>query len=246
MNKQAQLNKFHNKTKTNSHGVTTPVKDWPKEWLEIQYKGYIRLPQIILSEPNKKIAGTFIDTLKQRSSVRRFGSKAIDEVTLSNLLFYSVGQKLNSTRRFYPSAGGRYPLETYVVLMKNINEELKQGLYHYHIKTHSLEALHLDEQAPKEMRELLNQKWSYNSHLFIINTAVFSRTINKYGVRGYRHILAETGYLGQNISLVSTLLKLGSCAIGGYIDDKINKLLDVDGDEESVVAIHTIGPCGDI
>ncbi len=52
----------------------------------------------------------------------------------------------------------------------------------------------------------------------------------------------EAGYLGQNIYLVSAALNLACCAIGGYLDDKLNKLLDVDGVKESVVAIAVVGP----
>lgn len=47
--------------------------------------------------------------------------------------------------------------------------------------------------------------------------------------------------MGQNFYLVSTALGLGCCAIGGYIDKRINKLLDVDGIEESTVALYAIG-----
>lgn len=72
-------------------------------------------------------------------------------------------------------------------------------------------------------------------------SSVFGRNKVKYGERGYRYSLIDRGHLGQNIYLVSTLLKLNCCAIGGYVDGKINKLLDVDGTEESVVALHAMG-----
>ena len=70
---------------------------------------------------------------------------------------------------------------------------------------------------------------------------MFKRTILSYGDRGYRHILVEAGHLGQNIYLNSVALGLSCCAIGGYIDDKLNSLIDVDGLNESVVYVLAVG-----
>ncbi|MBI2641390.1 nitroreductase family protein [Candidatus Roizmanbacteria bacterium] len=63
----------------------------------------------------------------------------------------------------------------------------------------------------------------------------------KYKDRGYRHVMMETGIMTQNIHLVSQALHLGCCAISGFIDDCINKLLDIDGREESVTTVLAVG-----
>jgi len=236
-----KLYNFHSKTMIRNFDKVIPKNKWPEEWKMIEYKGYIRLPQIILSRQNGGAKMSVSETLKKRISIRNFSDKAITEKQLSDLLYYSVGQKPEGTGRFYPSAGARYPLETYVVVTNKINSQIDIGLYHYHVRTHSLELLWDDKRAVKEILNSIDQLWASNSKLFIINTAVFSRTSKKYGIRAYRHILCETGYVGQNFYLVSTALGLGCCAIGGYIDKRINKLLDVDGIEESTVALHAIG-----
>ncbi|OGJ54835.1 hypothetical protein A2880_02980 [Candidatus Peribacteria bacterium RIFCSPHIGHO2_01_FULL_49_38] len=69
----------------------------------------------------------------------------------------------------------------------------------------------------------------------VIITAVFSRTINKYGDRGYRNILIEAGHVGQNLYLVSESLGLKCTAIAGTKDEEIERFLDIDGVTESVV-----------
>lgn len=79
------------------------------------------------------------------------------------------------------------------------------------------------------------------SGILILLSAVFSRSEIKYGSRGYRHILTEVGHLSQNIYLASAALKLDCCSIGGYMDDKLNELLDLDGLEESVVGVTAVG-----
>ena len=63
----------------------------------------------------------------------------------------------------------------------------------------------------------------------------------KYGDRGYRHVLAEAGHLAQNLYLISSALGLSCCAMGGYYDEEINNLLDIDGVGESIVYILAIG-----
>jgi len=63
----------------------------------------------------------------------------------------------------------------------------------------------------------------------------------KYKDRGYRYIFIEAGHLGQNISLVAKNLNLSTCAIGGFIDEELNNLLDIDSQKESVIYIFAVG-----
>jgi SagB-type dehydrogenase family enzyme len=70
---------------------------------------------------------------------------------------------------------------------------------------------------------------------------MFNRTKIKYGERGYRYILLDAGYIGENIYLVSNAMGLGVVSIGGFIDDDINELLDINGVDEAVIYIFAIG-----
>lgn len=75
----------------------------------------------------------------------------------------------------------------------------------------------------------------------IILTAIFDRTMMKYKERGYRYILFEAGHVMQNAYLISTAMDLGICSVGGFIDDKINDLLNIDGVNESALYLGVIG-----
>jgi len=46
---------------------------------------------------------------------------------------------------------------------------------------------------------------------------------------------------GQNVSLVSEALGLKCCALGGTRDEALEKLIDMDGETESVVYGCTVG-----
>ena len=75
----------------------------------------------------------------------------------------------------------------------------------------------------------------------IIISMVYDRTASKYGFRAYRYALLDIGHVGMNIYLVSTALGLGTCAIGAFEDDLVNKLLDLDTDHEFVILIYPVG-----
>jgi len=66
----------------------------------------------------------------------------------------------------------------------------------------------------------------------------------KYNERGYRFVLLDAGHLGQNVCLMATAMNLGVLPIGGFLDDELNRLLDIDGVHESVVYPLLVGRLG--
>lgn len=225
---------FHGKTKLHSFIKDSMVKP-PEEWTRVYYKGYERFEKIILPQP-KKLQGSIGTVLRNRKSIRDFSSKPIKLADLSTLLYFSAGLKAqgkDAENRFYPSAGSRYPLELYLAI--NNCEGLKKGLYHYHIKTHSLE--YLWPVNSDEFTEAFSHGWISRSPFILFITGVFWRTQVKYGNRGYRHVLTETGLLTQNIYLSSNVLNMGVCSLGGYLDDEINRFLGLQYTEESVLGV---------
>lgn len=229
---------FHQQTKITklSRKKDDPSK-WPKAWTTIFLKEYLRLDKIILPEP-------FLDSillkeaLVKRSSERKYSKKPLSLENLSSLLYYGCGIKdpTGLSGRFYPSAGGRYPLEVYLISQ---NSELPKGVYHYNIRYHSLETLLTLNKFNAD--DYFNQDFINKAPIIILLTAHFARNTMKYGERGYRHVISEAGHIGQNFWLISTALDLAICGVGGYLDDKLNELLDIDGLKETVVYVLTVG-----
>src|SRR5581483_8006268 len=220
-----------------------PFKKWPKTWKTVVFKEYPRLDKIILPDPLPLKNSLLTESLMKRKSIRNFSVEKFSLQKLSSILYWSGGLRENNPpwqgKRFYPSGGGRYPLEIYVLSQ---NAELSQGLYHYNLRSHSLEIL-IDDEAINtgDFFSHDNTPWIKEAGCLLIITACFRRNTIKYGDRGYRHLLIETGFFGQNIYLVSTAMGIASCASGGYIDDKLNNLLDVDGIDESVIFVMASG-----
>ena len=72
-------------------------------------------------------------------------------------------------------------------------------------------------------------------------TAVFPRTIWKYGQRAYRYIYLDAGHIGAQLSLAAVSLGMGTCQIAATFDDEINVFLGVDGVQEGVVYMSVVG-----
>lgn len=185
--------------------------------------------------------------INHRRSQRNYLKKGITIKKLSNLLQYGLGvmcsikglNEINLDLRAYPSAGALYPIESYIAVF-DVNE-LKKGIYHYNVKDHSLELLKIGDCKNQLGKICLAEEIIKNANIVLIFSSVFKRTTIKYGIRGYRFSLIEAGIVGQNVTLVAESLGLGSCMLGGFYDDEVNKLLDVDGVNEAVVNIMTVG-----
>lgn len=234
---------FHNATKLIRFNKRKgKAHSTPKLWKINTYKAYPRFQQVILPIATKR-SGSIVELLVHRRSVRNFTAGNILLKDFSDLMFYSAGSTKffrpnEGDQRVYPSAGGRYPLEIYPFIFHV--ETIPPGGYHYHVKTHSLEKV-LDESSMKRIFSCFDQEWLKQSSILFVVTAIFNRTEIKYGARGYRHILTEYGHMAQNLYLLSQLYGIGCCSIGGFIDDDINRLLDLDFEDEGVVGIVAVG-----
>lgn len=235
---------FHQYSKRFYNLIPRDSSLWPEEWKTTYYKTYPRLPKVKLSHQDKKF--DLFEAIKKRSSKREMAGGDIGLSELSILLKYSCGitrkTRDGDGRRAQPSGGARFPLETYCLIVKP-GEGLGPGLFHYDIKNHLLDTLWKKEFKKDELNQIANYEFVKDSSLIIFLTAVFWRTQNKYGERGYRFILQESGHIGQNIHLICEALGLKCCALGGFriSDGEIERLLDIDGIAESLVYTLVVG-----
>lgn len=81
------------------------------------------------------------------------------------------------------------------------------------------------------MKNIMGINFFENTSVVVIMTGVLSRAEVKYDQNAYRFALIEAGHVGQNIHLISESLDLGCCAIGGFDNDRLSKLLDIGGSE---------------
>jgi SagB-type dehydrogenase family enzyme len=206
------------------------------------YKRYPSAPRIALSPPQTEDGAPIWDVLRQRRSERRYQDAPLPEAALSQLLWAAQG--VTQVRQSYgfrtaPSAGALYPVETYLVV--NAVAGVEPGVYHYGVESHELEQLRTGDFRSEIAKAALDQGMAAQANVVFLWTGVFGRSKWKYKQRAYRYVYLDAGHIAQNAALAAVALGLGSCQIGALYDEEVNALLGVDGVEESVIYMTTIG-----
>lgn len=214
--------------------------DWSKK--PSTYKDYVNTKKIKLPFPEAIETMSMDEALRRRRSIRAFLDKPLKVEQLSYLLWASTGlqrRKNGYDFRTAPSAGALYPIETY--LIANNVQGLEKALYHYSIKSHLLEELEKGDFSMPIARAALGQKMFLRAAAVFVWTALFNRSKWKYRQRAYRYIYLDAGHIAQNLALSATCLGLGSCQVGAFYDDEVNRVVGVDGEEESVIYLSIVG-----
>ena len=158
------------------------------------------------------------------------------------MLWASTGisrKKGNFEFRTAPSAGALYPIETYLCV--NNVKGIEPGVCHYSIKNHQLNILKSGDFAVDLARAALDQTMCIEAAVTFIWTAIFQRSKWKYEQRAYRYVYLDVGHIAENLALAATSIGLSSCQIGALCDDEVNKILEVDGTDESVIYMTVVG-----
>jgi SagB-type dehydrogenase family enzyme len=183
---------------------------------------------------------TLEKAIANRRSQRDFTGETMSLAELSHLLYYSSGiTDKRQGLRAAPSAGATYPIEVYAIV--NNVEGLAKGTYHYLIESHELELLREGDFRNDMSRAALQERMFKQANVIVALSAVFQRTQRQYRERAQRYIGFEAGHIAQNTYLVATSLGLGACAIGAFYDGEFNRLLGLDGKNESVLYLLAVG-----
>ena len=217
-----------------------------------RYKTYPQAPQISLPAPelspietqDKASTPSTLDlftVITQRRSQRTYNTRSTLSLEhLSQLLHLAQGITWDEREfRTVPSSGALYPLELYPIVHRV--EGLTPGLYHHAIEPHQLELVKPGDLRQPLVQAGLNQDFLGEANVCFVVSGIFQRTRWKYHERTYRYVLMEAGHLGQNLYLAATALGLGVCGIGAFLDDPLNQLLGLDGEQEAALYLVTVG-----
>jgi SagB-type dehydrogenase family enzyme len=209
-------------------------------------KQYRYAPRIALPAAPHRLRCDLAEALWQRRSVRAFSGQAISLAHLATLLHASYGitgyrdeQTQSFPRRTVPSGGGIYPLEVYALVLHV--DGLAPGVYHYEVYSHTLEQLTPGDLHEALWHALLYEEFTEGPAAMLVVSGLFGRPRFKYGERGYRLILKELGHVGQNVCLTATALGLGACPVDGFVEDRMNDLLGLDGVDETALYLLVLG-----
>ncbi|MCC2643157.1 MAG: putative nitroreductase [Nitrospira sp.] len=207
---------------------------------------FVGYPLIKLPPPDAHFKLSLSEAITSRTSCRHLNPERLSLGKIATLLHYAYGiNRSNSAATFprpfrvVPSGGALYPLELF--FYSSCIEENPPGMYHYSPEQNQLRLLSTQEEMSRIERATAYPELIRKASIIIFITAIFERSIFKYGDRGYRFILLEAGHVAQNLNLVSNGLNLGSINIGGFFDHEIDDLLGLDGVTHSTIYIVAIG-----
>lgn len=186
--------------------------------------------RIALPEPRLENNVSTEEALLKRRSVRKYGNKPLTLQEVSQLLWAAQGITGGYGMRTAPSAGALYPIELYLVAGRV--DELAAGIYRYRPKGHDLLKLAEGDKRRDLYLAALEQEAVRDGAAAIVIAAVYGRTTVKYGKRGMRYVHMEVGSVAQNIYLQATSLKLGTVFIGAFDDEKVKRVINMQGEEE--------------
>ncbi len=168
-------------------------------------------------------AVTVAEALRRRRSVREFRREALTLAQVADLLWAAQGSTHADGLRAAPSAGGLYPLKTYLVAGRV--DELAAGIYRYRSRDHVLEPVVAGDEREELGRVAQNQDWMADAAIVIVLVADYREPMRKYGERAVRYVDLEAGHAVENVCLQAVALGLGATVVGAFHDEEVRRLL---------------------
>lgn len=185
------------------------------------------------------------EALKHRKTRRVFSNQPLSLEELSFLLWSVQGVKkiVNkgyATLRTVPSAGARHSFETYIAVSKV--EGLEKGIYRYLPLEHKLSFLFSVEDLQGKLDEAtFNQRFVGKSAVTFIWTTIPYRMEWRYDIASPKLIALDAGHVCENLYLSAECINAGVCAVAAYDQEKIDELINVDGNEEFTIYLAAVG-----
>ena len=169
----------------------------------------------------------------------------VDLARLAHLLYFSAGVL---RRRTYPGGeilyraaactGALYHIDLYVAAAELA--DLPAGLYHFGPHDFALRRLRSGDHRGV-LVEAAAAPAIATAPVVLVATSTFWRNAWKYRSRTYRHAYWDAGTLGANLLAVAAAVSLPAHVILGFVDDRVNRLLDVDPSREAALALIALG-----
>lgn len=206
------------------------------------FKNYPESERFQLPQPDLSRPADLWQCLARRRCERDTTADTLSLNEMATLLWAAQGVTARvgiHLLRTAPSAGALYPFETYLYV--DHVEDVPQGLYHLDVADFALERLKEGNFNRDMTAACLSQPAVRRAAAVFIWTAMMLRCMVKYRDRAVRYIPMDLGHVCQNVQLAATAMDLGSCPIGAFFDDEINRLLEIDGEDETALYLITAG-----
>jgi len=189
-----------------------------------------------LPAPSPKGRMSVEEAIARRRSVREYSPDPLTLADISQLLWSAQGLTSSEGQRAAPSAGARYPLETYLACA--------EGLFRYEVANHTLIKVNANDLREPLAEACLGQSFVAEAAVSIIFTAVHGRTTSRYGDRGMRYIHIDVGHAAENVHLQAEALGLASVPVGAFKDEFVAQALALPSNHSPIYVVPVGHPRG--
>jgi SagB-type dehydrogenase family enzyme len=236
--------RYHNATKHSYASVRSNQHSLDFNNQPIPFKIY---PMLEPSPLPAEVRQTGVAALSAISEiVPPLTAAAPDLETIAQLLYLSAGitrhRKYPGGEIYFRAAactGALYEIELYLVCGDLAN--LEAGVYHFAAAEFGLRRLRAGDSRSVLIDATAAEAAIAHAPLTIVCTATYWRNAWKYQDRTYRHFGWDNGTLLANLLAVGTALGLPAKVVCGFVDDTVNRLLDIDAQHEVAFSLVPLG-----
>src|SRR5271166_6102298 len=237
--------KYHDGTKHSPWSIRNNlhVLDWANR--PLSFKIYPTIESLALPRDVPQTGVAALSALSE--AVPSAGGDAVLDIQdLARILYFSAGitkQREHSGGVIYFRAaactGALYEIELYVVT--GDLPGLDAGVYHFNPADVALRHLRKGDFRGNLAQATAMEDAVARAPATIICTGTYWRNAWKYQARTYRHFGWDSGTLLANMMAVSAASGLPAEVVLGFVDDEVNRLLDLDTRREVSLCLVPIG-----
>ncbi|GCE21478.1 SagB/ThcOx family dehydrogenase [Dictyobacter kobayashii] len=211
--------------------------------------------RVVLPEPHQ-LDMSLSAVLANRKSVRRFSGDPMQFDDLATICHAVAGITHSTTShpidggdeyevrcRNVPSAGGLYGVDCYIFAL-NVRH-VKSALYRYTPHYHALDELAIDQSV-----DTLFQCFSGSEAtglnvdklaLVIAYVGHPQKVVRKYGARGVRYLLLESGMMAFSANLAATALGYGILDYQSFLEDRLRTMVQIADKPQYILHMQLLG-----
>jgi SagB-type dehydrogenase family enzyme len=235
---------YHDATKHSYVSIRTNphFMDWSNQ--PLPFKIYPTLEPLRLPSEVRQTGVAALSAIAEAVPAQTNATPDLEAV--AQLLYLSAGI---TRKRSYPGreiyfraaacTGALYEVELYLVCGDLAN--LAAGVYHFAPAEFGLRRLRAGDYRRVLLEATAAEPAIAHAPLTIVCTCTYWRNAWKYQARTYRHFGWDNGTLLANLLAVATALGLPARILCGFVDENVNRLLDVDPQREVAFSLVALG-----
>ena len=241
----AAARRYHERTKHSFQSVRADrhFLDW--DIMPRPFKVYPDLEPIPLPRDVTSSTRPALAAIADAGAVTGTGPQ-LDRTALARLFYFSAGVLRRTTypggEMFYRAAactGALYHIDLYLVC--GSLPDLDPGVYHFGPHDFALRRLRAGDHRETVIRATGREPAATAAPALVLFTSTFWRNSWKYQARAYRHCFWDSGTILANLLALAAAVDLPARVVLGFVDDELNRLLDLDTAREVTLGVVALG-----